>query len=54
MGSSVGAGMVYLGLYYIKHCWLFNAKSCVYIYVKYIWFGLGGLHDITTIIGYNR
>ena len=23
-------------LWHIKHCWLFNAKSCLYIYIKYI------------------
>ena len=25
-------------LWYIYHCRLFNAKSCFYIYIKYIWF----------------
>ena len=29
-----------LVLWYINHCWLFNAKSSLYIYMKYIWFGL--------------
>ena len=28
-------------LQHINHCWLFNAKSCLYIYINYmIWFGL--------------
>ena len=25
---------------HINTCWLFNAKSSLYIYIKYIWFGL--------------
>ena len=25
-----------LVLWYITHCWLFNAKSCFYIYTKYM------------------
>ena len=28
-----------IGLWHIKHCWLFNAKFCFCIYTKYIWFG---------------
>ena len=26
-------------LWHINHCTLFNAKSSLYIYIKYIWFG---------------
>ena len=26
-------------LWHINPCRLFNAKSCLYIYIKYIWFG---------------
>ena len=38
--------------WHIKHCRLFNAKSCWYTYIKYIWFGLVGFDDISTIEGY--
>ena len=31
---------------------LFNAKSSLYIYIKYIWFGLVGFYGISTILGY--
>ena len=24
-------------LWHINYCWLFNAKSCLYIYIKYIY-----------------
>ena len=27
-----------LVLWHINHCRLFNTKSCLYIYIKYIWF----------------
>ena len=27
-----------LVLWYINHCWLFNVKSGLYKYIKYIWF----------------
>ena len=32
--------MIWFGwvLWHINHCWLFNAKSSLYIYIKYIWF----------------
>ena len=33
--SLVWFGLV---LWHINHYWLFNAKSCFYIYIKYIWF----------------
>ena len=31
---------IYLDLWYINHCRLSNAKSSLYIYIKYIGFGL--------------
>ena len=31
---------------------LFNALSPLYIYVKYIWFGLVGFYGISNIVGY--
>ena len=42
-----------LDLWHINHCWLFNAKSSlhIYIYIKYI-YGLVGFYGISTIIGY--
>ena len=39
-------------LWYINHCRLFNAKSFLYIYIKYIWFGLVGFYSISTFVGY--
>ena len=46
--------MVWFGwvLWHINHCRLFNAKSSLYIYIKYIWFGLVGFYGISTIVGY--
>ena len=44
--------MVGLGLWHINHCRLFNAKSSLYIYIKYIWFGWVGFYGISTIVGY--
>ncbi len=32
---------------------LLNAKSSLYIYIKYIWVGLVGFYGILTIIGYS-
>ena len=34
------------------HCRLFNAKSSLYIYIEYIWFGLVKFYGISTIVGY--
>ena len=31
---------------------LFKAKSSLYIYIKYIWFGLVRFYGISTIVGY--
>ena len=46
--------MIWFGwfLWHINHCGLFNAKSSLYIYIKYIWFGLVGFYGISTIVGY--
>ena len=41
-----------LVLWHINHYWLFNAKFSLYIYIRYIWFGLVGFYGISTIIGY--
>ena len=41
-----------LALWHINHCWLSNAKSSLYIYIKYIWFGFVWLYGISTIVGY--
>ena len=39
-------------LWHINHSRLFNAKSSLYIYIKYIGFGLVGFYGISTIVGY--
>ena len=46
--------MIWFGwiLWHINHCRLFNAKSSLYIYIKYIGFGLVGFYGISTIVGY--
>ena len=46
--------MIWFGcvLWHINHCRLFNAKSSLYICIKYIGFGLVGLYGKSTIIGY--
>ena len=31
---------------------LFNVKSSLYIYIKYIWFELVGFYGISTFVGY--
>ena len=45
----VGLGWV---LWHINHCRLFNAKSSLYIYIKYIWFGLVDFYGVSTVVGY--
>ena len=40
-------------LWHINHCWLSNAKSSLYIYIKYILFGCVGFYGISTIVGYS-
>ena len=46
--------MIWFGwvLWHINHCRLFDAKSCFYIYIKYIRFGLVGFYGISTIVDY--
>ena len=46
--------MIWFGwvLWHINHCRLFNAKSSLDIYIKYIRLGLGGFYGISTIVGY--
>ena len=46
--------MIWFGwvLWHIKYCRLFNAISSLYIYIKYIWFGLVVFFGISTIVGY--
>ena len=39
-------------LWHINHCRLFNAKSSLYIYIRYIEFGWVGFYGISTIVGY--
>ena len=41
-----------LVLWHINYCRLFNAKSSLYIYIKYTSFGLVWLYGISTIVGY--
>ena len=45
-------GLVWFSLRHINHYRLFNAKSSLYIYIKYIWFGLVGFYGILTIVGH--
>ena len=46
--------MIWVGwvLWNINHYMLFNAKSSLYIYIKYIKFRLVGFYGISTIIDY--
>ena len=48
------SNMIWFGwvLWHINPCRLFNAKSSLYIYIKYIWFGLVGFYGISTLVGY--
>ena len=41
-----------LALWHINHSRLFNAKSSLHIYIKYIKFGLVWFYGISTIVGY--
>ena len=34
--------ILWFNSWHINHYWLFNAKCSLYIYIKYIWFGLVG------------
>ena len=42
----------WLALWDINHCRLFKAKFSLYIYIKYIGFGLIMFYGISTIVGY--
>ena len=46
--------MIWFGwfLWHINYCRLFNAKSSLYIHIKYIGFGLVGFYGISTTVGY--
>ena len=44
--------LVWLGFMAYKPFWLFNAKSRLYIYIKYIKFGWVGFYGLTTTVGY--
>ena len=46
--------MIWFGwvLWHINHCRLFDAKFSLYIYIKYIGFGLVGFYGKSTIVGY--
>ena len=46
--------MIWFGLvlWHINHWRLFDAKSSLHIYIKYIWFGLVGFYGISIIVGY--
>ena len=43
--------MIWFGwdLWHINHCRLFNVKSSLYKYIKYIGFGLVDFYDITIV-----
>ena len=41
-----------LVLCHINHCRLFNVKSFLYVYIKYIRFGSVEFYVISTIVGY--
>ena len=47
--------MIWFGwvLLRINHCWLFNAKSSLYLYIRYIWFGLVGFYGVSTFVVYS-
>ena len=38
---------------HINYCRLFNARSSLYIYIRYIWFILVAFYGISTIVGYS-
>ena len=38
-------------LWHFNHCRLLNAKSSLYLYIKYIWFSLIWFYGISTIVG---
>ena len=46
--------MIWFGwvLWHINHCRLFNAKSSLYIFIRYTGFSLVGFDGISMIVGY--
>ena len=52
--TSIIHDFLHCGLWHINHCRLFNAKSSLYIYIKYIGFGLVRFYGISTIIGFLK
>ena len=44
--------LVWLGLWHINNCRLFNAKSPLYIHGKYVGFYLAWFYGISIIVGY--
>ena len=46
--------MIWFGcvLWHINHCRLFNAKSSLYIYIKYIGFGWVVFYGISAFLGH--
>ena len=51
-GYRKGFGLVWWVLWHINLCRLFNATSSLYIYIKYIWFGLVRFYGISIFVGY--
>ena len=47
-------GLIWFGwvLWHTNHCRSFDAKSSLYICIKYIWFGWFCFYSISTIVGY--
>ena len=43
-------GLVFYDIF--KHCSSFNAKFSLFIYIRYIGFGLVGFYGMLTILGY--
>ena len=48
--------MIFIGWvwWHINHCGLFNAKSSLYLYIKYIWVLLVGFDGISTLFHINH
>ena len=48
--------MIWFGLvlWHINYCRLSNAKSSLYIYIRYILFGWVGFYGISAIVGGDR
>ena len=52
VGWLVDFWVFFFFFWHINYCRLFNAKSSLYIYIKYIRFGWDGFYGISTIVGY--